>query len=127
MEEIPKIDEVIERFTEMSKIFYQIMILANCLDRLVQNENTLGKIKQNVSSFITNFENCVKDFTSHETVLTAYLKGNIDLSKMDIKDDSKKMMLKRILKKVNLPKLFLCVPKQQKKNLFFKNERFPKR
>ena len=87
MEETPKIDEVIESFTEMSKIFDQIMILADCLDCLVETENTLGKVKQNVKSFITDFENYVKYFTSHETVLTAYLKGNIDLSKMDIKDD----------------------------------------
>ena len=87
MEETLKIDEVIESFTEMSKIFDQIMILADCLDCLVETENTLGKVKQNVKSFITDFENCVKDFTSHETVLTAYLKGSIDLSKMDIKED----------------------------------------
>ena len=71
----------------MSKIFDQIMILADCLDRLVEFENTLGKVKQNVKSFITDFENCIKDFTSHETVLTAYLKRSIDLSKMDIKED----------------------------------------
>ena len=94
----------------MSTIFDKIMILADCLDWLVQTENTLGKVKQNVSSFIIDFENCVKDFTSHETVLTTYLKGNIDLSKMDIKDDSERMMLKKNLKKANLPKLFLCVP-----------------
>ena len=87
MEETPKIDEVIESFTEMSKIFDQIMILADCLDRLVETENTLGKVKQNVKSFITDFENCVKDFTSSETILTAYLKGSLDLSKMDIKED----------------------------------------
>ena len=87
MEETPKIDKVIESFTEKSKIFYQIIILADCLDRLVESENTLGKVKQNVKSFITDFENCIKDFTSHETVLTAYLKGSIDLSKMDIKED----------------------------------------
>ena len=62
MEETPKIDEVIESFTKMSNIFYQIMILADCLDRLVQTENNLGKVKQNVGSFITNFENYVKDF-----------------------------------------------------------------
>ena len=88
MEETPKIDEVIESFTEMSKIFDQIMIFTDCLDQLVKIENTLGKVKQNVSSFITDFESCVKDFTSHETIITTYLKGNIYLSKMDIKDDS---------------------------------------
>ena len=57
MEETPKIEEVIESFTEMSKIFDQIMILADFLDRLVQSKNTLGKVKQNVSGFITDFEN----------------------------------------------------------------------
>ena len=50
MEETPKIDEVIESFTKMSKIFYQIMILVDCLDRLVQTENILGKVKQNGES-----------------------------------------------------------------------------
>ena len=83
----------------MSKFFDQIMILANCLDRLVQTENTLGKVKQNVSSFITDFENCIEDFTSHETVLIAYLKGNIDFSKMDIKDDSEKDDVKKDFEK----------------------------
>ena len=87
MEETPKIDEVIESFTEMSKIFDQLIILADCLDRLVETENTLEKAKKDVKNFIIDFENYVKDFTSHETVLTAYLKGNIDFSKIDIKDD----------------------------------------
>ena len=47
----------------------------------------MEKAQQGVDSFIIDFERCVKDFTSHETVLTAYLKGSIDLPKMDIKED----------------------------------------
>ena len=89
MEETPKIDEVIESLTEMSKIFDQILILAYCLDRLVETENTLEKAKTDVKSFITDFENCIKDFTTHETVLTAYLRGNIDLSKMYLNTEKK--------------------------------------
>ena len=72
MEETPKIDEVITSITEMSKIFDQILILADYLGRLVETENTLEKSKKDVKSFITDFENCVKDFTIHEIVLTAY-------------------------------------------------------
>ena len=126
MEETPKIDEVIESFTEMSKIFYQIMILADCLDRLVKTENTLGKLKQNVSSFITNFKNCVKDFTSHETILTAYLKGNIDLSKMDIKDDSenseKDDVKKEFEKGESFQTISLCPQTAKAKPIFEKLE-----
>ena len=90
MEEKPKIDEAIESLSEMSKIFDQIMIIANCLDRLVKTENVLEKSKKNVDSFITDFERCVKDITNHETVLTSYLKTDIDLSNMSIKDDLEK-------------------------------------
>ena len=90
MEETPKIDEAIESLTEMSKIFDQILYLADVVDRLVETENTLEKAKKDVKSFINDFENCVKDFTVQETILTAYLKGSIDLSKMDIKEDLNK-------------------------------------
>ena len=90
MEEKPKIDKAIESLSEMSKIFDQIMILADCLDRLVKTENVLEKVKLNVDSFITDFERCVKDFTTYETVLTSYLKNDIDLSNMSIKNDLEK-------------------------------------
>ena len=79
----------------MSKIFDQILYLADCVDRLVETESTLEKAKKDVKSFITDFEKCVKDFTSQETILTAYLKGSIDLSKMDIKDDSEKKIFEK--------------------------------
>ena len=84
MEETPKIDDAINSLTEMSKIFDQILYLADCVDRLVETESTLEKAKKDVKSFISDFENCVKDFTSQKTILTAYLKGSIDLSKMDL-------------------------------------------
>ena len=89
MEETPKIDEVIKSVTEMSKIFDQLLILADCLDRLVETNNTLEKAKKDVKSFITDFENHVKDFTTHEIVLTSYLRGNIDLNKMDLNVEKK--------------------------------------
>ena len=73
----------------MSKIFDQILILADYLDRMVETENTLDKAKKDVKSFISDFENVVKDFTTQETVLTAYLRENIDLSKMDLNTKKK--------------------------------------
>ena len=51
MEEKPKIDEAVESLSEMSKIFDQIMILADCLDRLVKTENDLEKAQQDADSF----------------------------------------------------------------------------
>ena len=90
MEETPKIDEAIESLTNMSKNFDQILYLADCLDHLVETESTLEKAKKDVKSFISDFENDVKDFTTHETIFTAYLKGSIDLTKMDIKEDLNK-------------------------------------
>ena len=90
MAEKPKIDEVINSLSEMSKIFYQIIILSDCLDRLVETENSVEKVKLNVKSFITDLERCVKDFTNYEMVLATYLKDEIDLSNMSIKDDLEK-------------------------------------
>ena len=72
----PKIDEVINSLSEMSKIFYQIIILSDCLDRLIETETTVEKVKLNVKSFITDLERCVKDFTKYEMVLTTYLQGS---------------------------------------------------
>ena len=89
MVEKPKIDEI-NSLSEMSKIFDQIIILSDCLDRLVETENAVEKVKLNVKSFITDLERCVKDFTNYEMVLTTYLKDEIDLSNMSIKDDLEK-------------------------------------
>ena len=89
MEETPKIDEAIESLTEMSKIFDQIMILADYLDRMVETENTLEKAKKDVKSFIIDFENAVKDFSTQEIILTNFLKGSIDLSKIDLNTEKK--------------------------------------
>ena len=74
MEKTPKIDEAIESLTEMSKIFDQILYLADCVDRLVETESTLEKAKKDVKSFITDFEKCVKDFTSQETIFNCLFK-----------------------------------------------------
>ena len=54
MEKTPKIDEAIESLTEMSKIFDQILYLADCVDRLVETESTLEK--ENDESFV-----CLKE------------------------------------------------------------------
>ena len=89
MAEKPKIDEVINSLLEMSKIFYQIIILSDCLDRLVETENTVEKVKLNVKSFISDLERCVKDFTNYEMVLTTYLKDETDLSNI-LKDELEK-------------------------------------
>ena len=83
------IDEVINSLLEMSKIFYQIIILSDCLDRLVETENTVEKVKLNVKSFIYDLERCVKDFTNYKMVLTTYLKDEIDLSNI-LKDELEK-------------------------------------
>ena len=48
----------------MSKIFDQILILADYLNGMVETENTLDKAKKDVNSIITDFENAVKDFTT---------------------------------------------------------------
>ena len=39
MAEKPKIDEATESLSKMSKFFDQIMIIFDCLDRLVKSEN----------------------------------------------------------------------------------------
>ena len=126
MEEKPKIDEAIESLSEMSKIFYQIMILADCLDRLVQTENVLEKVKLNVNSFITDFERCVKDFTSHETVLTSDLKSDIDLSTMSIKDDLEKDdAVKKDFEKGESSQTISLRPQTTKTKVIFKNPTIP--
>ena len=85
----------------------------------------MGKVKQNVSSFITNFENCVKDFTFHEIVLTAYLKGNIDFSKMDIKDDSEKDDDKMDFEKGESSQTISLRPQIAKARLIFEKREIP--
>ena len=122
MEEPPKIDEAIESLTEMSKIFDQILVLADYLDRMVETENTLEKAKKDVKSFITDFENAVKDFTTQETVLIAYLRSNIDLSKMDLNSEKKTFE-----KGESSQPLSLRDPILKKQNHFLKNERFHKK
>ena len=89
MEDPPKIDEAIESLTEMSRIFDKILVLADYLDRMVETENTLDEAKKDVKSFIRDFENTIKDFTTQEMILTAHLRGNIDLSKIDLKTEEK--------------------------------------
>ena len=90
MAEKPKIDEVINNLSEISKIFYQIIILSDCLDRLVESETSIEKIKLNVKSFVTDLERMVKDYTNYEMVLTTFFKTDIDISSINIKDDLEK-------------------------------------
>ena len=122
MEEKPKIDEAIESLSEMSKKNYQIMILADCLDRIVKTEIFLEKVNLNVDSFITDFERCVKDFTSHETILTSYLKNDIDLSNMSIKDDlEKENAIKKDFEKGESSQTVSLRPQTAKTKTIFEN------
>ena len=57
----PKIDEMVDSLSEMSKIFYQIIILTDCLDRLVDTETSTKKIQANVKSFVVDLERLVKN------------------------------------------------------------------
>ena len=86
----PKIDEVINNLSEMSKIFYQIVILYDCLDRFVESETSIEKIKLNVKSLVTDLERMVKDYTNYEMILTTYFKTDIYISSINIKDDLEK-------------------------------------
>ena len=64
----------------------------------------------------------MKDFTNYEMVLTTYLKDEIDLSNMSIKDELEKKILKKIflLKKANRLKTFLYVLRHLGPKLFLK-------
>ena len=102
------------------------MILADCLDRLVKTENVLEKVKINVDSFITDFERCVKDFTSHETVLTSYLKNDIDLSNMSLKDDlEKEDAIKKDFEKRESSETVSLRPQTAKRKTIFENPIIP--
>ena len=90
MAEKPKIDDVINNLSEMSKIFDQIIILYDCLDRLVESETSIEKVKLNVKSFVTDLERMVKDYTNYEMILTTFFKTDIDISSINIKDDLEK-------------------------------------
>ena len=70
-------------------------------------------------------KNCVKDFTSHETVLTAYLKGNIYLSKMDIKDDSEKDDVKKDFEKGESSQTISLRPQTAKAKPIFEKREIP--
>ena len=75
----------------MSNIFYQIILLTNCLDPLVDTETSPEKLKDNVKSFVVDFERLVKDYTSFEMVLTSYFKDEeLDFSNINLNEDSKK-------------------------------------
>ena len=126
MEEKPTIDKAIESLSEMSKFFDQILILADCLDRLVKTENVLEKVKLNVDGFIIDFENCVKDFTSQETVVTSYLKNDIDLSNMSIKDDlEKEDVVKKDFEIGESSKTISLRPQTAKSKPIFENTTMP--
>ena len=90
MAEKPKIDEVINNLSEMSNIFDQIVILYDCLDRFVESETSIEKVKLNVKSLVTDLERMVKDYTNYEMILTTYFKTDIYISSINIKDDLEK-------------------------------------
>ena len=88
----PRIDEMVDNLLEMSKIFYQVIILTDCLDRLVETETSSKKIKATVKSFVIDLERLIKDYTSYEMVLTSYFKDddNLVFSNINLKEDTKK-------------------------------------
>ena len=87
----PKIDKMVDSLSEMSKIFYQIILLTDCLDRLVDTETSTEKIKANVKSFVVALERIVKHYRSFEMVLTSYFKDEeLDFSNISLNEDSKK-------------------------------------
>ena len=102
------------------------MILTDCLDRFVKTENVLEKVKLNVDSFITDFERCIKDFTSHKTILTRYLKNDIDLSNMSIKDDlEKEDAVKKDFEKGESSQTVSLRPQTAKTKTIFENPIIP--
>ena len=80
----PKILETVDSLSKMSKIFYQIMILTDTLDQLVETEISPKKLKADVKSFVIDFERLVKNYTSHEMILTSYFKENDELDFLNI-------------------------------------------
>ena len=84
----PKINEVVDILSEMSKIFDQVILLIDTLDRLVDTETSTKKIKVNVKSFVIDLEKLVKNYTSFEMVLTSYIKDEeIDFSKTSVREN----------------------------------------
>ena len=85
----PKILETVDSLSKMSKIFDQIMILTDTLDHLVETEISPEKLKVDVKSFVIDFERLVKNYTSHEMILTSYFKENdeLDFSNISLQDD----------------------------------------
>ena len=61
----------------MSKIFDQIIIISDCLDRLVETETSIEKVKLKVKSFFIDIERMVKDYTNYEMTLTTFFKTDI--------------------------------------------------
>ena len=87
----PKIDKMVDNLSEMSKIFYQIILLTDCLDRLVDTETSTEKIKANVKSFVIDLERIVKNYRIFEMVLTSYFKDEeLDFSNISLNEDFEK-------------------------------------
>ena len=83
---------MVDNLSEMSKIFYQVITLSDCLDRLVETETDIEKIKVNVKSFIIDLERTVKNYTTFEMRLVSLLKEDdtIDFSKLELSDETSK-------------------------------------
>ena len=81
---------MVDNLSEMSKIFYQVIILTDCLDRLVETETSSEKIKAIVKSFVIDFERLIKDYTLYEMVLTSYFKDddNLAFSNINLNEDT---------------------------------------
>ena len=90
MRKKPKI-EMVDNLSDMSKIFYHIITLTDCLDRLVETETSLKKAKAIVKSFIVDIEMVVKNYNSYKMNLVFLLKDDtIDFSKLEISKNTSK-------------------------------------
>ena len=80
---------MVDSLLEMSKIFYQVIILTDCLDRLVETETSSEKIKAIVKSFVTDL---LKITHLKKWSLTSYFKDddNLDFSNINLNEDTKK-------------------------------------
>ena len=73
------------------KIFYQVIILTYCLDRLIETETSSEKIKATVKSFVTDLERLIKDYTSYGEVTSCFKDDdNLDFSNINLNEDTKK-------------------------------------
>ena len=79
------------------------MILTDTLDHLVETEISPEKLKADVKSFVIDFERLVKNYTSHEMILTSYFKEDdeLDFSNISLRDDDASSSKSKALEKIS--------------------------